>query len=92
MPMMHIRKVRMAMPHHSMCMLMAMRHLRVPLKPMLMLMMLIMHMPVPMLRCLMHMLMGMPLRQVQPIQTAAVTDSPNTSNATAAPRKGAVEK
>ena len=54
------------MPQHAMCMRMAMRHLRVPLKPMLMLMMLIQHMPMPMLRCLMQMLMGMPLRQVQP--------------------------
>lgn len=66
MPMMHIRKMRMAVLHHRMHMHMAMRLRRIPLKPMLMLMMLIMHMPMPMFRCLMHMLMGMSLRQVQP--------------------------
>ncbi|MDT3728978.1 hypothetical protein ROS62_30600, partial [Streptomyces sp. DSM 41972] len=46
-PMMHIRKMRMAMPHHTVYMHMTMRLCRVPLKPMLMLMMLIMHVPVP---------------------------------------------
>ena len=66
MPMMHIRKMRMAMPHHTVNMHMTVRLRRVPLKPVLMLMMFIMHMPMPMFRRFMQMLMGMPLRQVQP--------------------------
>ena len=66
MPMMHIRKMRMAMPHHTMNMHMTMGHLRIPLKTMLMLMMFIMHMPMPVFRGLMQVLMGVPLSQVQP--------------------------
>lgn len=64
--MMHIREMRMAMPHHTVNMHMAMRLRRVPLKPVLMLMMFIMHVPMPMFRRFVQMLMGMPLRQVQP--------------------------
>ena len=66
MPVMHIRKMRMAVLYHLVNMHMTVRLRRIPLKPMLMLMMPIMYMPMPMFRGFMHMLMGMPLRQVQP--------------------------
>lgn len=58
----------MAMPRHPVYMDMAMRHLRIPFKPMLMPVMFIMHMHMhmPMSRRLMHMFVGVSLRQVQP--------------------------
>ena len=62
----------MAMPHHPVYMDMAMRHLRIPFKPMLMPVIFIMHMhmhmhmPMPMSHRLMHMFVGVSLRQVQP--------------------------
>src|SRR5476649_1817526 len=66
MPMMHIRIVRMAMLHHAVNMHVTMWLRRVPLEPMLMLMMLIMHVPMPVFRRVMQMFMRMPLCQVQP--------------------------
>ena len=65
-PMMHIRKMRMAVPQRTVHMHMAVGLSRIPLKPMLMLVMFIMHMPMSVLHGLMLMIMGMPFRQVQP--------------------------
>ena len=65
-PMMHIRKMRMAVPQRTVHMHMAMGLRRIPRKPVLMLMMFIMHMPMPVFRGLMQVLMGVPLSQVQP--------------------------
>ena len=64
--MMHIRKVRMAMPERAVHMHMAVRLFRVPFKGMFMLMMFVMHMPVPVLRGFVLMFMGVAFGQVQP--------------------------
>lgn len=66
MPMMHIRKMRMAVPQRTVHMHMAVGFRRIPLKPVLMLVVFIMYMPMPVFRRVMLMIMGMPFRQVQP--------------------------
>lgn len=64
MSMMHIRKMRVTMPHRAVDMHMVMRHCRVPFKVVFVLVMIVMHVAVPVFHCLMLMVMGVPLRQV----------------------------
>ena len=64
--MMNVRKMRMAMLDRVMGMHMSVRHCRVTLKRVFMLMMFIVDMPMPVFRRLMLMCMGVALGQVQP--------------------------
>lgn len=66
MPMMNIRKMWMAMLDRAMGMHVTVRHRRVPLERVFMLMVFIVDMPMPVFRRLMLMCMGVALGQVQP--------------------------
>lgn len=66
MPMMHIRKMRMTVPHRRVHMRMTMRLHPIPLKPMRMLMMLIVCMPMIMLKPFVLMFMNMVFHQMNP--------------------------
>ncbi len=66
MPMMHIRKMRMAMPHRRMHMRMTVRLRSIPFKPVHMLVMLVVGMAMIMLEPFVLMLMTMVLHQMNP--------------------------
>lgn len=66
MPMMHIRKVRMTMPHRRMHMRMAVRLRSIPFNPVRMLMVLVVCVAMIVLEPFVLMLMGMVFHQVNP--------------------------
>ena len=66
MPMMHIRKMRMPMPHRRMHVRMTVRLPTIPLKPVRMLVMLVMCVAMIMLEPFVLMLMNMVFHQVNP--------------------------
>ena len=66
MPMMHIRKMRMAMPHRRMHMRMTVRLRSVPLKPVRMLVMLVVCVAMIVLNPFVLMLMSMVFHQMNP--------------------------
>ncbi|MOA36271.1 hypothetical protein D3C78_1577840 [compost metagenome] len=66
MPMMHIRKMRMAMPHRRMHMRMTVRLRSIPLNPVRMLVMLIVYVAMIMLKQFVLMLVSMVFHQMNP--------------------------